>query len=707
MIGKSIILSVSVIAILVLSTVFAAIPAIPRASAQQKVPGADWEWVWYDGHGTNYSPQTQITKDNAQLLELKWLYPFPLANLQGSSGLTSGACAGRRFIGNVPTCPPPSPVGQGFVTMPLIVNGLVYVADQFGDVVAFSLDTGKEIWRSVRESKLPPNLPPGASPKHIHTMNYLNGKLHVPANIQGWGDVVILDPLTGKEVLRIGDIQKEVPGTRYPESDRYAMAIEYAPSLYKKGNVLIVPVTPLDFISRSFVGGYDASTGKLLWRWYVNPPAPDCKWEPKQANDARKGNIDPALAVGDWGTRCDMNGAGGPWGNTAVDEDKGIAYLGTTDPYFTGNATFRPGPTLYTNSIVALDAMTGELKWYYQWTPHSLGPNEELKEGTLLIKGATVKGEKKDLVVQTGRGIGVPLVLDADTGKLIYSYDRWEMKATGANPKKVPDTCENMGNECDMKRPWYQYPKTKDFEPHFRGNGGPVAYDPKTNAIFFYNQRQVDRYALVSTDIVPVPPYFPKGDYNVNDPALRAQYPAIAELVAMDLNTGEVKWKKESTKGEWAPARAGPVVTGGMVCGGASDGIVRCMDVATGKDIWTRSVGTAIQLPPTFGATTDGKMRMVQIFGGSGTGGGFPGGLMVFGLPDKLPEPQVITKEIIKEVPKEVVKEVIKEVPKEVIKEVTKTVTVETISPVSYAAIGIGVVLVVVAGVLFSRRKKV
>ena len=71
---------------------------------------------------------------------------------------------------------------------------------------------------------------------------------------------------------------------------------------------------------------------------------------------------------------------------------------------------------------------------------------------------------------------------------------------------------------------------------------------------------------------------------------------------------------------------------------------------------------------------------------------------MVFGLPDKLPEPQVVTKEVIKEVPKEV----IKEVPKEV----TKTVTVETISPISYAAIGIGVVMVVIGGVLFSRRKK-
>ena len=75
---------------------------------------------------------------------------------------------------------------------------------------------------------------------------------------------------------------------------------------------------------------------------------------------------------------------------------------------------------------------------------------------------------------------------------------------------------------------------------------------------------------------------------------------------------------------------------------------------------------------------------------------------MAFGLPDKLPEPQVI----IKEVPKEVIKEVVKEVVKEVPKEVTKTVTVETVSPISYAAIGVSVVILVIAGVLFTRRKK-
>ena len=104
-----------------------------------------------------------------------------------------------------------------------------------------------------------------------------------------------------------------------------------------------------------------------------------------------------------------------------------------------------------------------------------------------------------------------------------------------------------------------------------------------------------------------------------------------------------------------------------------------------------------------FRSTKDGKMRVFLHVGGGG-GSYFAnnlaidGTLVALGLPDNLPQPQIVTKEVIKEI----VKEVIKEVPKEVVKEVT----VETISPISYAAIGIGVVLVVISGVLFSRRKK-
>ena len=163
------------------------------------------------------------------------------------------------------------------------------------------------------------------------------------------------------------------------------------------------------------------------------------------------------------------------------------------------------------------------------------------------------------------------------------------------------------------------------------------------------------------------------------------------------------------------------ISSGGLVIVGSADGNLYAFESGTGKVMLKKVVGGGLFTQPTIGADAKGRMLVFLQSGYSygGVGQHAPGALMTFGLPDKLPEPQVITKEVIKEVPKEVIKEVVKEVPKEVIKEVvkevpkevvkevTKTVTVETISPVSYAAIGIGVVLVVIAGVLFTRRKKV
>ncbi|MBI4257425.1 MAG: PQQ-binding-like beta-propeller repeat protein, partial [Thaumarchaeota archaeon] len=702
MIGKSIILSVSVIAILVLSTIFVAIPAIPRASAQAQLPREErnWEYIFHDQQGTNFNPQKQITKDNVNLLELKWLYPFPTF-IQGGNGWFS---RGNPVMGGI---------AQGFATPPLVVDGIIYTASAMWDIFALDAGNGKLLWRYGPDLKLPcTNIPVNrdnqncfVGPRHMHSITYHKGKIYMMSNLNGWGDIIVLDALNGKVVSHIPDYTKDIPGQRYPENGRYGYAHEWGPTIYEKGNLMIVQSATIDYNTRGFLRAYDLTTGKLAWSWYAAPPAPDCRWEPKQANDARKGNIDPALAVGDWGTRCDLNGAAGVWGHVSVDEETGRVYFGTSGPYPTWNATHRPGPNLYGNIIGALDAKTGDLIWYYQTTTRDIYGESDCKEGTMLMKGATVQGQKRNLVWNLCRHFNY--ILDADTGKLVYTYDRWQKEAQGANPRKDPQNGQNMGNEMNMKLKWWQEPKTIGFTPLFGGNGGYAGWDPQSNTLFFKSTASATAPAQILNvdfdggkyDKTWALPIFSQGA--IGDPTIAQKFPATSEIVALDLNTGRVKWKQDFGL---VATRIHVTITGGMVCGGFSDALLRCWDVETGKDLWSKSFGTGapINYPPTFAATQDGKMRLLQIYGGGGTGGGIPGSLMAFGLPDKLPEPQVITKEVVKEVIKEVPKEVIKEVPKEVI----RTVTVETVSPISYAAIGIAVVLVVVAGVLFTRRKK-
>jgi alcohol dehydrogenase (cytochrome c) len=697
---KLLLLSVSVIAILVSSTMLVAVPAIPRASAQQlaQIPREErnWEYVYHDQQGTNYSPQKQITKDNVKFLELKWLFPFPNF-IQGGTGFYS---RGNPVMGTVP---------QGFVTSPLIIDGIIYTASSMWDVFALDAATGKLLWKYTPEIKmLCINIPVNKDnqncflgARHMHSLTYAEGKIFLMTNLNGWGDIILLDALSGKVSLHVPDYTKDIPGQRYPENGRYGMAHEWGPTIYKKENLMIVQAATIDYNTRGFLRAYDLSTGRLVWSWYAVPPAPDCKWEPKQANDARKGNIDPALAVGDWGTKCDLNGAPGVWGHVSVDEEAGRVYFGTSGPYPTSNATHRPGPNLYGDVIGALDAKSGDLIWYFQTTTHDINGEQDCKEGTMLMKGATVQGQKRNLVWNLCRAFNY--ILDADTGKLVYTYDRWEKKAQGTDPRKVPMIGNNMGNQMNMKIRWWEEPKTSGFTPHFGGNGGYAGYDPKSNTIFFKSTASAGAPAQILNvdfdggkyDKTWALPIFSQG--SIGDPTIAQKYPATNEFVAWDMNTGQVKWKKDFDR---AATRGGVTVTSGMVFGGFADGVLRAWDTETGRELWTKSFGTGagIITPPTFGATSEGKIAMVQIYGGSGAislGSNIPGALMVFGLPDSLPQPQVITKEVIKEVPKEVIKEVV------------KTVTVEMVSPISYAAIGIAVVLVVIAGVLFTRRKKV
>ena len=77
---------------------------------------------------------------------------------------------------------------------------------------------------------------------------------------------------------------------------------------------------------------------------------------------------------------------------------------------------------------------------------------------------------------------------------------------------------------------------------------------------------------------------------------------------------------------------------------------------------------------------------------------------MAFGLPDKIPQPADVAREALKEVPKEQLKDVLKDVPKEALSQAAPTA--ETISPISYGIVGVGIVLIVISGILFSRRKK-
>ena len=139
---------------------------IPKVDAQQQqVLGKNWENVDYDTLSTNFSPQTQITKDNIQLVELKWIFPMapaPAAGIGGYTGFNQGAA------------------------YPLVIDGIVIVPTNYGVTYALDAGNGKQIWVYNMLLNFTADRAKGYKIRssitcHLHGISYFEGKLWIPA----------------------------------------------------------------------------------------------------------------------------------------------------------------------------------------------------------------------------------------------------------------------------------------------------------------------------------------------------------------------------------------------------------------------------------------------------------------------------------------------------------------------------------------------
>jgi len=761
-------LSLLTATILLGPALLAAIPRIsafdpggpPVGGAAPSVPTGNWEWINYQPTGGSYSPQTQITKDNIQYLETKWIFPIPRAGAESKRGVAYGA-----------------------ITPPLIVDGTLYFSSRDKRVYAVDAATGRQIWVNNYMNTYDPAW---------HTGNYTGGWLRPPASethaINYYREtgllissatacmVYAIDAKTGKtvwvvkpEVLcgtnaEFGDVANGKIGTI---GNQGVMGSQANPPVFQ-GNIMFVPWGGGSGSGgRAFVSGVDMSdpqNPKRLYREFVQPPAQgDPNWAISECTKA-SGNgwyfeyprylesinhpardreptylatkcteVDPEVVKNDWidmvpsspsfGKMHTASAIAPVWGQYILDPETGLVYVGWGDEGPYTNLTHRYGPAVHGSGFTAHDIRTGKIVWWFDANIHDLWDYDCSWSGFL----GQVQGKKAFIKACKN---GIVYALDAATGKPFWVYDGGPFVNRGGAPwatngqnygvdknndPKTKDACCRITGPFakeHMSRPWMSYPEK-----------GPVrtacytaclesdqAYDGKRVYMVHYNDIRTITYANVrpfGNNGGPSPPAGP------NDP------PRSFQVSALDVNTGKVVWTYQETGYGF---RGGVSVTGGMVQIYPQDGNIRWLDADTGKLLHQKYFGISVNIMPTIGAGKDGKYRIYTFIGGGGGGQQAPGisaavdgSLIAFGLPDVLPQLQVITKEVIKEVPKEVVKEVIKEVPKEVIKEVikevpgkevTQTVTVETISPISYAAIGIGVVLVVISGVLFSRKKK-
>jgi outer membrane protein assembly factor BamB len=388
-------------------------------------------------------------------------------------------------------------------TTPVIANGVVYMQDLESNVYAASLESGEVQWKYT----------PGEPTLGPNGVVVADGQVFAATG----SDAFALDQKTGKELWST------------PLKDGPSSAIDMAPG-YHDGLVYVstVPAT----LSAEYPGGtvgtlyaLDGKTGKVAWEWETVPKSL-------------------------WGDKAENSG-GGLWYPPSFD-GKGFMYVGTGNPApFPGTAedpwgSSRPGPNLYTNSLVKLDEKTGKMQWYYQQTPHDVY-DWDFQNSPIL---ANVGG--RELAIGSGKS-GYVVAVDAKTGKVAW---------------KRPLGIHN-GHDRDgllaMRGEYSKIKKTNEIMPGYLGGIiAPIAASDTT----------------VYVPIVQHPGGVGKGQARTEGEAM------FGLLVAVDIKTGEIEWFNEYETAVFGA----PTVVNDMVFFTTFDGKVRGVDAKTGGEVWQQSL---------------------------------------------------------------------------------------------------------------------
>jgi alcohol dehydrogenase (cytochrome c) len=393
--------------------------------------------------------------------------------------------------------------GQGsygaYAATPVIVNGVIYSQDLGSNVQAIDLESGEVHWEKRYDD-------PSHGPNGVVVDE---GKVFAATS----KDAFALDQETGKELWST------------PISKSSNLAVDMAPG-YHDGLVYIasVPETPVETYPVGGVGtlwALDAKTGKKKWSFKTVPA--DLWGDPE------------------------TNSGGGVWYPPSFDEAGGI-YFGTADttpvPGAPGKpwGASRPGPNLYTNSLVKLDAKTGKMDWFHQQTPHGV------YDWDFQASPVLTEARGRRLAIGAGKS-GFVVAVDAKTGDVV-----WE-RAVGKHNGHDDDGLLAMRGEADKIKLGEVYP----------GSLGGVIAPLAANA------------TTVFAPVVNHPVTIVSGSEMAETSPV-----STGELVAIDIASGKIKW---SAKFE-APAYGGATVSNDVVFTTTSGGIVHAIDAESGGELW-------------------------------------------------------------------------------------------------------------------------
>lgn len=437
-------------------------------------------------------------------------------------------------------------------TTPLIFGGMMFITGPSNRAAALDLLTGKAVWNYRKTPPSNLSLCCGQPNRGFAALGNRLFKVNIEATL------VALDALSG-------GVLWEKPIDDY----KRGFSATGAPLIVK--NKVIVGMAGAEFGTRGFIDAYDANTGERVWRFYTVA----AKGEP--GGDTWDGDS--------W-----QRGGGSTWITGTYDPELNLIYWGTANPGPGMDGSVRAGDNLYTCSLVALDADTGKLKWYFQFTPHDTHDWDAVADPVLI--DMVVNGKKVKAVVQADRN-GYFYALDRTNGKLLHAAPYTRVTWTtgldrGGRPIPVPGTepTESGVKVC----------------PGMDGghNWSASAYSPQTGLFYFNSADHCHLYYLHKQS-------FHTGQwYQASTEAEATGEPDTGATIAVDPATGEKRWRFEMV----AQSSAGVLATGGgLVFTGDGQGYLVALDASTGEALWHFQTGGQIVAPPVT-YTLNGKQQI-------------------------------------------------------------------------------------------------
>jgi quinoprotein glucose dehydrogenase len=577
------------------TSLLALLAALPPTSRK---PYSTWSDYGGGPDQAQYSALAQIDRSNVSRLEVAWSYPT------GDPG--------------------------NYLFNPVVADEVIYVLAKNNSVVALDATTGKELW--VHEN------PKGRI--NTHGINYWESKDRSDRRLLYSNNNLLqaIDARTGQAIPTFGkngfvDLREGLG------RDPAAISVQsITPGRIFEDLIIVGSATNQEYDSApGDIRAFDVRSGKLAWTFHTIPREGEFGYDtwPKDA----------------WKT---VGGANN-WAEMSVDEKRGIVYIPTASPKYNFYGANRKGMNLFGDCLLALDARTGKRLWHFQMVHHDIWDWDNATAPKLL----TVRhnGRNVDIVAQAGK-TGFLYVFDRVTGQPLWPIEErpvpksdmpgeetWPTQPFPTHPRPFARQSFTEKDLSDFLDPDERATLVEDLRnarnegmftpPGLRpavempgnnggGNFGGAAVDPVRHMLVVVSKDVPSMLKLElggansstwrNAPLKDSPPpagvdpatlrYKSGFGFIMSRKGVTAIKPPWTTLTAYDMDSGNIRYQMPlgdvkgfavSGTGSHFP-KIGPVITaGGLIFVGARDGVVRALDVETGKQLWSATVDAGIE----------------------------------------------------------------------------------------------------------------